>query len=138
MAPPPPPTSTDPKTPSFLGGAPSATHLVVLVHGLWGSAVHMHSIASSLRARYPPEDVFLLCAQSIGGIRTYDGVEHLGERVCADVEAAMARQRAQRDGDGGFTKISFIGYSMGGLVSRYVVGLLEAKGVLEGIECMVS
>jgi predicted alpha/beta-fold hydrolase len=34
-------------------------------------------------------------------------------------------------------KLSFVGYSMGGLVSRYAIGLLYAKGWFEKLECVV-
>jgi len=122
--------------PSFLGGTSSATHLVVLVHGLWGQPQHMHSIARSLRAQYPADDLYLHCAADNSGMRTYDGVEHGGERVCAEIEALLAH-KAKNDACG-FRKISMIGYSLGGLLARYAIGLLEAKGVLNMLECMVS
>jgi len=128
--------------PSFLGGAPSATHLVVLIHGLWGKPEHMHSIARNLRARYPADNLYLHCATAYSGLRTYDGVEHGGERVCAEVEALMAERTGGGGGDSEgitpFDKISVVGYSMGGLVARYMVGLLEAKGVLAQMRCMVG
>ena len=132
-----PSTRPPPALPAdFLGGAPSATHLVVLVHGLWGKPAHMHSIARTLRARHAADDVYLLCAAAYSGLRTYDGVEHGGERVCAEVEALLAL-RQEDDAASAFESISFVGYSMGGLVARYVVGLLEAKGVLGKMKCMV-
>lgn len=62
------------------------------------------------------------------GSFTYDGIERGGERVCAEIEETMR--------EGNFTKLSIVGYSLGGLVARYAVGLLQAKGILDQVECL--
>jgi hypothetical protein len=36
------------------------------------------------------------------------------------------------------TKFSIIGYSLGGLVSRYAIGLLYSQGFFKNIKSMVS
>lgn len=90
----------------------------------------MTNIAKSLRAAYPPEELYLLLAKRNTGSFTYDGIEKGGERVCAEIEEEMRNRK--------FTKLSIVGYSLGGLVARYAVGLLQAKGMLDHIECMVS
>lgn len=94
----------------------------------------MKNIAKSLRARYPPEELYLLLAKRNSGSFTYDGIERGGERVCAEIEEEM---RAIEEKGGKITKLSIVGYSLGGLVSRYAVGLLHAKGILDTVECMV-
>jgi hypothetical protein len=36
------------------------------------------------------------------------------------------------------TRLSMVGYSLGGLIARYAVGLLDSKGMFEKIEPVVS
>jgi hypothetical protein len=94
----------------------------------------MKNIAKSLREKFPAEDLYLLLAKRNSGSFTYDGIERGGERVCAEIEEEM---RLIEERGGKITKLSIVGYSLGGLVSRYAVGLLHAKGILDTVECMV-
>ena len=94
----------------------------------------MGTIAKSLRAKYPPDKLYLLVAKRNSGSFTYDGIERGGERVCAEIEAEL---RLVEEKGGKIKKLSIVGYSLGGLVARYAVGLLHAKGILDGLECMV-
>ncbi|POR39310.1 Putative lipase [Tolypocladium paradoxum] len=121
------------ETESIIGGSPDADHLCVLVHGLWGSPNHMQNIAKSLRSQYPPDELYMLLAKRNSGSFTYDGIELGGERVCAEIEEEL---RSIESRGGKITKLSIIGYSLGGLVSRYAVGLLYVKGILDTVECM--
>ncbi len=75
----------------------------------------------------------ILVAQSNSGYHTYDGIETGGERLCREVEEELAAVRAR---GGRIAKLSVVGYSMGGLVARYALGLLHARGVLDELECM--
>lgn len=90
----------------------------------------MRNIAKSLRAAHSEDELHLLLAKRNTGSFTYDGIEKGGERVCAEIEDEMSKRE--------FTKLSIVGYSLGGLVARYAVGLLQAKGMLDQVECMVS
>jgi hypothetical protein len=95
----------------------------------------MGNIAKSLRAEYGADRLYLLVAKRNSGSFTYDGIELGGERVCAEIEEELS----VIEGRGGkIKKLSVIGYSLGGLVARYAVGLLYAKGVLDTLECMVG
>lgn len=102
---------------------------------LWGNPEHMRNIAKCLRDEHSRDELYLLLAKRNTGSFTYDGIERGGERVCAEIEEELRSIEAQ---GGKITKLSIIGYSLGGLVSRYTVGLLYAKGILDGMECMVS
>lgn len=95
----------------------------------------MKNIAKSLRAEHPRERLYMLLARRNSGSFTYDGIELGGERVCAEIEEEL---RAIKKRGGNISKLSIVGYSLGGLVSRYAVGLLYAKGVLDTVECMVG
>jgi hypothetical protein len=62
----------------------------------------------------------------ISGTLTFDGIDHCGDVVYEQVLLAIQ--------EGSFTDISFVGYSMGGLVLRYCIGKMEANGVFDNIK----
>lgn len=107
----------------------SAEHLVVLVHGLWGNASHMWYIKKALTDEYP--DISVLVCETNAGNRTYDGIDVCGERVAKEVREKVGRMA--KDGDR-CTKISFVGYSFGGLASRYAIGVLYSTDFFTDIE----
>ncbi|KAK3378069.1 putative serine esterase-domain-containing protein [Podospora didyma] len=144
----------------YSGGSPEADHLCVVVHGastailpplppfpltvysgsvantrqqLWGNPNHMTQIAKALREKYPRDKLHLLVAKRNSGSFTYDGIELGGERVCLEIEEEI--QMIESRG-GKIKKLSMVGYSLGGLVARYAIGLLYARGVLDKVECM--
>jgi triacylglycerol esterase/lipase EstA (alpha/beta hydrolase family) len=94
----------------------------------------MESVAKTLRSVYSEDQIHLLLAKSNSGNNTFDGIETGGERVYAEIEKELESIR-QRGGK--ITKLSVVGYSLGGLISRYAIGLLDAKGVLDELEPMV-
>ncbi|ETN43339.1 uncharacterized protein HMPREF1541_02498 [Cyphellophora europaea CBS 101466] len=87
----------------------SASHLCVLVH---------------------EDQLVVYSAKRNTGSLTYDGIEIGAERVTREVEDVL--EQLARDGHN-ITKFSIVGYSLGGLVARYVVGLLYHKGYFEKI-----
>ena len=94
----------------------------------------MASVAKALRAQYPRDKLNILVAKRNAGSFTYDGIELGGERGCNEIEEEL--QAVESEG-GKIKKISIAGYSLGGLVARYAIGLLYARGVLDNLECMV-
>ncbi|RDW86805.1 uncharacterized protein DSM5745_03447 [Aspergillus mulundensis] len=105
-----------------------ADHLCVLVHGLWGNPSHMGTIASALRKRYDESQLHILAAECNTGNLTYDGIEVCGERLAQEVEETLSK--LETDGHR-IQKLSVVGYSLGGLISRYAIGLLFARGWLD-------
>ncbi|KAF3387561.1 putative lipase [Penicillium rolfsii] len=110
---------------------PKADHLCVLVHGLWGNPSHLDFVASALRERHDEDTVHILCAKNNSGNWTYDGIELGGERLAHEIEETL--EKLDKTGQK-IKKLSIIGYSLGGLVSRYAIGLLHAQGWLEKVE----
>jgi len=58
-----------------------------------------------------------------------------GERVCQEIEEEL-----EKLAEAGQTikKLSVVGYSLGGLVARYAVGLLYSRGLFDKLEPVVS
>ncbi|KAL8845055.1 MAG: hypothetical protein Q9176_000727 [Flavoplaca citrina] len=116
-------TSIDPKG--------KADHLCVLVHGLWGTPSHLDYLAKSLREKHPEDKLNVLVAKSNSGSYTYDGIETGGERVTQEVEELL---NEFIQGGTPIAKLSIVGYSLGGLIARYAIGLLYSKGWFETIK----
>ncbi|KAJ0423801.1 putative serine esterase-domain-containing protein [Aspergillus carlsbadensis] len=108
-----------------------ADHLCVLVHGLWGNPAHMNFVASRLRERYEEDRLYILTAENNTGNLTYDGVEVCGERLAHEIEETL--ERLEKDGHK-IKKLSVVGYSLGGLIARYALGLLYSQGWLDKLE----
>jgi hypothetical protein len=65
---------------------------------------------------------------------TCDGIELGGERVCREIEEEIEKlAEAGKE----IKRFSIVGYSLGGLVARYVIGLLYSKGFFDRIEPVV-
>ncbi|KAL6940804.1 hypothetical protein ACO0QE_004722 [Hanseniaspora vineae] len=116
---------------------PASAHLYVLLHGMWGSDKHMFTIRDQLLVQDPDCTVFIPCKN--GFFKTFDGIELIGDRVIDEIklfllENSATKKKNQKEGADGelqsnsntnpttFTHISFISYSMGGVVARYCLG----------------
>lgn len=106
-------------------GEEDEAHLFVLVHGLWGSPTHMLTVEQALKhslAGVCHERIVTMKPLSFRFWKTYDGINRCAEKVIAEIlyEIETLKQKDSCK----VTKISIIGYSLGGLISRYVVGSL--------------
>lgn len=116
----------------------SAEHLVVMVHGIMGSAADWKFAAEEFAKRLP-DKVFVHCSERNESKLTMDGVDVMGERLTEEV-LAMIRRKPN------LCKISFVAHSVGGLVARYAIGRLyrptktenveDSRGTIGGLEAM--
>jgi hypothetical protein len=97
----------------------------------WGDPSHMGHLAASLRERYSDDRLYILVAKRNAGNLTYDGIEVGGERVAHEIEETVD---ALADKGCHIRKLSVVGYSFGGLVARYSMGLLYARGWFDRLE----
>lgn len=109
----------------------SEKHLFVLVHGLWGNYKHMDSIKGVFSKTFGDENVIFFAPKQNGYFKTFDGIEIVGYRTLLELCEFIRKY-----GVGKITKISFIGYSMGGLISRFIIGKMETEcqELFEGID----
>lgn len=94
----------------------------------------MKSIVNALRALYPVHSLHILNSKQNGGSLTYDGIDVCAERLVLELEGELEYIRSRGCS---VTKLSVVGYSLGGLVARYAVGLLESRGFFLDVEPMV-
>ena len=109
----------------------SADHLAVLVHGLWGNPSHLANVAAALRKAYSEDQLHVLVVKSNSNNFTYDGIELGGERITHEIENKIKELEASgRE----IKKLSIVGYSLGGLLARYAIGLLFSNGWFDRIQ----
>lgn len=105
--------------------------MLTLSHSLWGNPEHLAYIASALRDKHPKDRLHILVVKSNSGNFTYDGIETGAERVTHEIEETIAK--LENDGSN-VKKLSMVGYSLGGLVARYSIGLLYSNGWFDRLE----
>ena len=59
---------------------------------------------------------------------TYDGIEVGGERLAQEIEDELL---SLAKCGGRISKISFVGYSLGGIIARYCIGLFYSRGLFD-------
>ncbi|KAJ7155404.1 DUF676-domain-containing protein [Mycena crocata] len=105
-------------------------HLHLLIHGLQGHPSHFTEAARLFRARHGTT-VHLLVPSSFAYNYTYDGIDYIADRSLRELyETILA---LEKDASRRVTKLSVTGYSLGGLVARYVIGMLYSRGFFSSV-----
>ncbi|YCL18754.1 Phospholipase [Komagataella phaffii] len=112
----------------------SETHLFALVHGLWGGPNHLQVIEQAIKDAFDDDSYHVLRPSNFAFFKTYDGIEVCGNKV---IEALFSEIELLSEQDIKVTKISFVGYSLGGLIARYCIGELYRLGVFDKIEPVI-
>lgn len=127
--------------------SPASVHLLVLVHGLWGSVEHLAALAEVIKETHSKSgtsdvELDVLVAEGNQNFHTYDGIDWGAERVVEEVsgrqdassrrlltEICLAFKKIdariaaiEKEGAKKVTRFSITGYSLGGLLSRYIIG----------------
>ncbi|KAF8074750.1 DUF676-domain-containing protein [Lyophyllum atratum] len=112
----------------------SSVHLLVLIHGMWGNPAHLAELDRVITETYPSTSdgaqLEVLLAETNRETSTYDGIDWGGERVAQEAIDKVAE--LEKDGKI-VSKFSVTGYSLGGLIARYVIGILHQKGFFEKV-----
>lgn len=104
-------------------------HLFVLVHGLLGNPNHMNTIEKTVLKTLKgvgSQRIVTIKPSSFRFWKTYDGIQRCAELVIADIfyEIEALKQTNKYT----VSLFSIVGYSLGGLISRYVIGCLHEMG----------
>jgi alpha/beta superfamily hydrolase len=91
-------------------------------------------MSTTLRDRFPEDKLHILVVKRNAGSFTYDGADTGGERVAEEIEQKL--EELLESGHE-ITKLSVVGYSFGGLIARYAIGLLFHRGIFKKIQPVV-
>ncbi|GAB2227435.1 hypothetical protein Droror1_Dr00009257 [Drosera rotundifolia] len=105
----------------------SPSHLIVTVNGFLGSVDDWKYAVEQFLKQYP-KDVLVHCSKRNSATLSFDGVDVMGERLADEVISVIKRYPDLR-------KISFLGHSLGGLISRYAVASLYQRNCLSRHPC---
>lgn len=102
----------------------STAHLVVLQHGLWGTARDVERLTQHLQTAFEEQHAKEIKQDSVLVVNstcneralTYDGVDVCGARLANYIQDQV--QHLQADQGVQVIKLSLIGYSLGGLIVR--------------------
>ncbi len=120
-------------------------HLLVLIHGMWGNPSHlasMHRIVKETRihgdlVEQDGATLHVMMPETNKDESTYDGIDWGGERLAAEASAffiltcitslitlqQIFQEIEKLESDGKYVvRFSVTGYSLGGLLARYVIG----------------
>ena len=92
-------------------------HMVVLVHGFQGNSFDMNQIKSILAQAYPK---LMILDSAFNENQTEGDINEMGERLAEEILSFLALNFAERK-----PLISFIAHSLGGLIVRSALPLLE-------------
>lgn len=100
-------------------------HLVVLSHGLMGTAKDLTYLATKLQQR----GFTVLTSQCNELFRSYQGIAKGAERLVEEVHQ-IKKQHPD------LARVSFVGNSLGGLYVRYAISLLhnQTEGTIAGLQ----
>ncbi|CAG8579808.1 12004_t:CDS:2 [Funneliformis caledonium] len=102
-------------------------HLVVFAHGLWGNHSHLQYLVDRFEKKNS-HDVHILNSKNNSSAYTYDGVDVCGDRLI------YTEVKSLQDKTFKVTKFSIVGYSLGGLISRYAIGILYKRGFFKTVK----
>ncbi|KAF8637665.1 hypothetical protein AX17_002733 [Amanita inopinata Kibby_2008] len=110
-------------------------HLLVLMHGMWGNPSHLSEAHRIISEQYPSPiddmELQILVAETNRDESTYDGIDWGGERVADEI---LSKVKQVKDSGKQVKRLSITGYSLGGLIGRYVVGILFQQRFFDDVE----
>lgn len=95
----------------------SPNHLVILVNGLFGSRYNWDYISEVLHEHLDTTTTLIHVSKANEFTATYAGIDACGSALAAEIRNIITASPSLQ-------RISFIGHSMGGLISRYAAGEL--------------
>lgn len=116
------------------GVAEENVHLFIFIHGLWGTPNHLQTVESAVvssLADVSEERIVTLKPSSFRFWKTYDGIPRCSNSVIADLFYEI--ETLKKINQCKVSKISIVGYSLGGLISRYVIGVLNELGFFDEV-----
>ena len=89
---------------------------------------YLESQIQQIKSSDKEEKIITYKTNSHGGFLTYDGIDVNGKRIANEISAET--EKLINNGNR-VKKFSILGYSLGGLISRYAIGVLYYEGYFE-------
>jgi hypothetical protein len=100
-------------------------HIVILQSGYFGHSSLMNRVKTYLDRQLNGNNIIIVTSNVNNLYKSLQGTETCGKRLANFVLEQIKLHNA--------TKISFIGYSFGGIIVRHCIGILESKDVFTKI-----
>jgi hypothetical protein len=99
---------------------------------MWGNPEHLLEMDRIIRETKSSEDMELrvLLAETNRDEATYDGIDWGGERVAREVRDTAEKLKSEGKT---LSRFSVTGYSLGGLLARYLVGILHQRDFFKDV-----
>lgn len=91
---------------------------------------YLESQIKQIKSLNKDENIITYKTISHGGFLTYDGIDVNGKRIANEITAETDKLTSNGNG---VKKFSILGYSLGGLISRYAIGVLYYEGYFEKV-----
>lgn len=127
------PTGARALGPAFFSLTYPRMHLVCLHHGLWGNGDNLETLCDIISNHAPPHIRIYNCLAS-ERTKTLDGIDMCGDRFIVSLRQKVIELEHGQDET--VTHISFIGYSMGGLIGQYAIGKLFSEGFFDSVKLL--
>lgn len=88
---------------------------------MWGSSSHMQSMLKTFKDRLPDDTIFFVPAEN-AKFKTFDGIEIIGYRTLIELCQFIKNHQDKHSIEEKIDRISIVGYSLGGLIARFVIG----------------
>lgn len=112
--------------------ANKSTHLMILVHGLFGNDKELDYLQESIEEQKASTDHDLIIYSAKCNIgKTSDGIENGGRRLAREVKDQIEKIN-------GKVLLSFVGNSLGGLYARYAITVLDLTEITPFIFCTIA
>ncbi|KAJ7722437.1 putative serine esterase-domain-containing protein [Mycena maculata] len=119
------------------------THLLVLIHGMWGNAGHLAELDRVVVETIPGPSLHVLRAETNQEDGREPSVTCAVDQLTEELQGHMTGltgaasiadeiEKLKKEGRT-VTRFSITGYSLGGLVARYVIGVLRQRGFFENV-----
>ncbi|CAE6359518.1 unnamed protein product [Rhizoctonia solani] len=116
--------------------SPRNVHFLALVHGMWGSPDHLARVEETIKEKLADAEgdteFVSLRIRTNAESHTYDGLDWGAERAVKEIYQTV--EELESDGHKKVTKFSIFGYSLGGLISRYAIGILYQRGFFRKVK----
>lgn len=100
-------------------------HLIVIIHGLWGTLDNLACLTKTIKSTQSNQNpIEIFTPTQIQYTNSYDGIDFCAELVLNELDEKIHNLSLEGKS---VTKFSCIGYSLGGLISRFLIGLLHSR-----------